>query len=77
MKLFHRHLYLFENYSQIARYNVTDFSQSKELREQDIVMFVMKNKQDKVIYRFVIADTDINAVFSFFNESKYEEYDLK
>jgi hypothetical protein len=77
MKLFHRHLYLFENYSQIARYNVVDFSQEKEMREQDIVMFVMKNKQDKVIYRFVIADTDINAVFSFFNESKYEEYDLK
>lgn len=77
MKLFHRHLYLFENYSQIARYNVTDFSQSKELREQDIVMYVMKNKFDKIIYRFVIADTDINALFSFFDEDKYQEYELK
>ncbi|MBP7025621.1 MAG: hypothetical protein KBB10_06055 [Clostridia bacterium] len=77
MKLFHRHLYLFENYSQISRYNVTDFSQSKELREQDIVMYVMKNKFDEIIYRFVIADTDINALFSFFDEDKYKEYELK
>lgn len=77
MKLFHRHLYLFEDYSQIARYNVIDFSQSKEMREQDIAMFVMKNNNNKIIYRFIIADTDINALFSFFEDNKYEEYELK
>ncbi len=77
MKLFHRHLYLFDIFQNISRYNVTDFNQGKVTRNQDIVMLVLEDQNEKIITKFVIADTDINALYSFNQDDRLSRFKLK
>jgi hypothetical protein len=77
MILFHRHLYLFDDFSKIKQYDVLNFSREKEIQEKDIALLILENGLNKVIYRFVIADTDINAVYSCLEDESLKEYKLK
>ncbi|MBP7025622.1 MAG: hypothetical protein KBB10_06060 [Clostridia bacterium] len=77
MKLFHRHLYLFDIFKNISHYNVADFNQDKVTRNQDIVMLVLEDQNEKIITKFVIADTDINAVYSFHQDDRLSRFKLK
>jgi hypothetical protein len=77
MKLFHRHLYLFDIFKNISHYNVADFNQDKVTRNQDIVMLVLEDQNEKIITKFVIADTDINALYSFHQDDRLSRFKLK
>ena len=36
MRLFNRHLYLFDDFSKIKQYDVLNFSREKEIQEKEI-----------------------------------------
>lgn len=76
MTIFYKHLYLFDTLNNIKKFNITNFEREKVFQEEDVVLYVLKNNKDEVVYRFAIADTDINAIYSFFKDERFKSYSL-
>ncbi len=76
MKLFYKHLYLFDTLKKIKKINVGSFDREKVFEKEDIVLYILKNNQNEIFYQFAIADTDINAIYSFFQDEKFKSYSL-
>lgn len=75
MKLFYKHLYLFDTLKK-KKINVGSFDREKVFEKEDIVLYIFKNNQNEIFYQFAIVDTDINAIYSFFQDEKFKSYSL-